>query len=615
MARIQIPLDALTSRLGLGDRFASMRSGSLASRFSNLKPISEFFDVKRLSKPANFAEMQSRVNYNLGHFSSNYAVVFVMLCIYALLSNPWLLFDIVFVVAGMYLIGKLDGRDLEIGQHRFTTSQLYTGLYVIAIPIGLIASPFSTILWLIGASGVVILGHAALMDKPIDEAFSGEARVVEELYSDEESGTHGVGLASGALGKRFHSDPLRFTGVDLGDRADGARSRQRLAYQREGRGEDDDNSSEDDDSEMDSEREAELIESAMARIRRAQAKGKSEVKLNQDELAALERQRKRTEEGGERKRRKEKRIAVPISHLEPTSRKPPQLESADSNEGRQRQGNPPMGYFPPPAGASRPTRPRSGTNNSRPPSRATNPEREREDSPFAYSYVQPGGRAPSAVRHSSDTTTARKPDSRDPQHAQEEPWVPPLYAAETTAATSAPSMPTTSRRLQGQIDPFQYMMGGSPAPYHTGGPVPIRRPVPGSPSDLPYRNGSPSIPHSGSPLGGSPLVSGGGGGPSRRRSNEGAGEEDTASEESVSTGDERGEGARVSRVASSGSGGGVPPSGRGRPREVNVVTAEPPVEAEQPKKVSTSSKKTDESSKKKTGASGSGTSSRRRKGR
>ncbi|KAJ9142178.1 PRA1 family protein [Pleurostoma richardsiae] len=175
MARIQIPLDALTSRLNLQERFSSVRSSSVANRFSNLRPVSEFLDVKRLSKPANFAEMQSRVNYNLSHFSSNYAVVFVMLCIYALLTNPWLLFDIIFVVAGMYLIGKLDGRDLEIGQQRISPSQLYTGLYVIAIPIGLISSPFTTILWLIGASGVVILGHAAMMDKPLEEAFSGEA--------------------------------------------------------------------------------------------------------------------------------------------------------------------------------------------------------------------------------------------------------------------------------------------------------------------------------------------------------------------------------------------------------------------------------------------------------
>ncbi|KAG7126205.1 Prenylated Rab acceptor 1 like protein [Verticillium longisporum] len=79
MARIQIPLDALTSRLNFQERFGSLSTGTVGSRFSNLRPISDFLDFKRLSKPANFGEAQSRVNYNLSHYSSNYAVVFAML--------------------------------------------------------------------------------------------------------------------------------------------------------------------------------------------------------------------------------------------------------------------------------------------------------------------------------------------------------------------------------------------------------------------------------------------------------------------------------------------------------------------------------------------------------
>jgi PRA1 family protein 1 len=175
MARIQIPIDVLTSRLNLGDRFASVRSTSLSTRFANLKPISEFFDLKRLSKPANFGEVQSRMNYNLGYFSSNYAVVFLMLSIYSMLTNLTLLFAIILVVGGMWGIGKLEGRDLDIGVLRATTSQLYTALLIVAVPLIFFGSPISTLLWLIGASGVTILGHASFMDKPIDEAFSGEA--------------------------------------------------------------------------------------------------------------------------------------------------------------------------------------------------------------------------------------------------------------------------------------------------------------------------------------------------------------------------------------------------------------------------------------------------------
>jgi hypothetical protein len=175
MSRISIPLDALTSRLNLGERFNSVRSQSIASRFANLKPVSEFLDLKRLSKPANISEVQSRVNYNLSYFSSNYAVVFVMLSIYSLLTNLTLLFLIIFVVGGMWGIGKLGGADLDIGVVRATSSQLYTVLVCISVPMFFFASPITTALWLIGATGVSILGHASLMEKPIENAFCEEA--------------------------------------------------------------------------------------------------------------------------------------------------------------------------------------------------------------------------------------------------------------------------------------------------------------------------------------------------------------------------------------------------------------------------------------------------------
>ncbi|KAF2765986.1 prenylated rab acceptor 1 [Teratosphaeria nubilosa] len=175
MARINIPLDALTSRLNLQRRFDSVRSQSIMNRFANLKPLSEFLNIKALSKPRDFGEMQNRVNYNLSHFSSNYAVVFVMLSIYSLLTNLLLLFVIIFVVGGMFGISKLDGRDLDVGFAKATSSQLYTGLLVIAVPLGIWASPITTVLWLIGASMVTILGHAALMEKDVAASFSEEA--------------------------------------------------------------------------------------------------------------------------------------------------------------------------------------------------------------------------------------------------------------------------------------------------------------------------------------------------------------------------------------------------------------------------------------------------------
>ncbi|KAK3393501.1 putative COPII vesicles protein Yip3 [Podospora didyma] len=575
MARIQIPIDMLTSRLNLSDRFASMRSGSIASRFSNLRPISEFFDFKRLSKPANFAETQSRVNYNLGHFSSNYAVVFVMFFIYSMLTNLPLLLDILFVMGSMFLIGKLDGRDLELGQQRFTTSQLYTGVCIIAIPVALWSSPFATMLWLIGASGATILApqwgrpsrrerrkRAARNESEEEEErwWDNGRRVVEEVETDD-SDTQGVGLASNALGKRIASDPLEFTGIDLGDRSGGSRPRRNYAYQQDG------DSTSDEDSARESggsrhsqrlsllEREEALADSVMARIRRAQAKGKTDVKLSKEELEAYERRRRRIEDE-ERRKRRETRIAIPISQLEPAPRKkrhsivgdsPPQQYSP-GDEGLQRP-LPPMGYFPPPS-SSRAPRPRSGTASSRPPSR-TAVDREQSSSPFSYSYVNADHA--SSLRHSSDPVLGR-PSSRNSQSRRDSLLSTHQSLATATSGVSASSMPDASRQPQGAVDPFQFMTTGPNSPYHAGATA-TRRTVMSPPVGYGART---------SPPGGGPVAS------RTRQHQQESSDEDTSSEESSES-----EGAKIvqrpgSRTVNTGS------ANQGRGRESVIVTERRP---------------------------------------
>ncbi|KAM3074402.1 hypothetical protein ACMFMF_006415 [Clarireedia jacksonii] len=376
MSRIQIPIDILTSRLNLSERFSGVRSQSLSTRLANLKPISEFLDFKRLSKPANFSEVQSRVNYNLGYFSSNYAAVFLMLSIYSLLTNLVLLFVILLVVGGVWGIGRLEGQDLDIGVVRATSSQLYTWLLVVVIPLGLYASPITTILWLIGASGVSIIGHASFMDKPIDEAFSGEAGSrrkqweqdeggwqrprVQEVDSDDDKDRHGTRLA--LSDKRFASDPLRFTGVDM-SLTTSTKPRRGYSYNDAERSSEDDSEDseylEEDDQHLTvRDKEEVLVQAALARIRRAQEKGKEEVKLNQEEIDALERRRKRMQEAaaskakkgsssssrksGEKKRQSDRK-AVNIASLvepQPDPKKKRSKRRSDESSSRDTRGGP-----------------------------------------------------------------------------------------------------------------------------------------------------------------------------------------------------------------------------------------------------------------------------------
>jgi hypothetical protein len=137
--------------------------------------------------------------------------------------------------------------------------------------------------------------------------------------------------------------------------------------------EDDSESSEDEEFEQylaelaTRDREEALVQSAMHRIERAKAKGRTDVDLNDEEMAALERRRKRDEAAKKKKsskKRKDSRVAVPLTQLEPSSRKKKDSVSSQSRqqsrsnsnlaEDQDRHSRSSLGSFPPPAIAGRP---------------------------------------------------------------------------------------------------------------------------------------------------------------------------------------------------------------------------------------------------------------------
>ena len=60
----------------------------------------------------------------------------------------------------------------QFGEHTITQKHLYTGLFVIGIPLLWYASPIGTIFWIIGASAVLILGHACLMEPGVESDYA-----------------------------------------------------------------------------------------------------------------------------------------------------------------------------------------------------------------------------------------------------------------------------------------------------------------------------------------------------------------------------------------------------------------------------------------------------------
>ena len=62
------------------DRFKDFRE----TRLSTVRPLNEFVDYHRISRPRDTNEAVQRLTYNTRHFSGNYAVVIVLLAVYGL---------------------------------------------------------------------------------------------------------------------------------------------------------------------------------------------------------------------------------------------------------------------------------------------------------------------------------------------------------------------------------------------------------------------------------------------------------------------------------------------------------------------------------------------------
>ncbi|KAF7856842.1 hypothetical protein EAF04_009603 [Stromatinia cepivora] len=175
---------------------------------------------------------------------------------------------------------------------------------------------------------------------------------VEELDSDGETGTQGVGLHLGE--KRFASDPLHFTGIDI---SSNTRPRRGYSYDEAERSSESDSDSEDSDYQEGDDRqlalrgdkEEAIVQGALARIRRAQEKGRQDVKLTQEELDALERRRIRMQaaaaakaarkekgssgSGAEKKRRTDRKTVDIASLLDPKPASEPRKRKSKRKSG------------------------------------------------------------------------------------------------------------------------------------------------------------------------------------------------------------------------------------------------------------------------------------------
>jgi len=142
------------------------------TRLSALRPPSEFFDHHRISRPADVNQATSRISYNTRYFSGNYGLIVAVLAVYALITSPLLLISLGFLIGGFTAINRFAPEPMQVGEHVVTQKSLYTGLFVIGIPLLWLSSPLGTFFWLVGASSVLILGHACIMEPGIESEYA-----------------------------------------------------------------------------------------------------------------------------------------------------------------------------------------------------------------------------------------------------------------------------------------------------------------------------------------------------------------------------------------------------------------------------------------------------------
>jgi hypothetical protein len=69
----------------------------------------------------------------------------------------------------------------QVGEHTVTQKHLYTGLFVIGLPMFWWAGPFGAFFWLIGASSLLILCHASLLEPGVESDYTTLQETVWEV--------------------------------------------------------------------------------------------------------------------------------------------------------------------------------------------------------------------------------------------------------------------------------------------------------------------------------------------------------------------------------------------------------------------------------------------------
>ena len=142
-------------------------------RFSMIKPWSDFFDKNRLSKPKDLSDITKKISHNLVYFQANYLVIVLILLVYIMITNLFLLFSCILIGAGFYYISKRPAdQPLNLFGYQADQKSLYIIMGILSIILLYMSSGGSALFWIVGVSSSIILIHASLLEPSIESEFA-----------------------------------------------------------------------------------------------------------------------------------------------------------------------------------------------------------------------------------------------------------------------------------------------------------------------------------------------------------------------------------------------------------------------------------------------------------
>lgn len=154
----------------------SLQKLNVTELYSNqrksMRAWTEFFNTNQFKTPANVKAGARRLVFNVEHYQTNYYIVVIILSIYCIITTPTLLFVLLAISAGCYLVSiKNRENPIKIMGRQIPLTQQYIAVFCLCAPLLLMVGAGSAIFWILGASVFVIFLHALFHQIPDQEAF------------------------------------------------------------------------------------------------------------------------------------------------------------------------------------------------------------------------------------------------------------------------------------------------------------------------------------------------------------------------------------------------------------------------------------------------------------